>query len=434
MPGAWTYVLMACFILLSAFFSMSEAAMLSVQRVRLRHMLDSRVPGAARVARMVEHPERLLPPILLGNNLVNTAAAALGTSAAIALIHDQGRALLVATVAVTVILLVFGEVVPKSLGARHAERLSVILAMPLQVTQTLLFPATFVLQRLAGAVANLFGGRGAVRAAVTEEEIKTMILVGREAGTVSSLEAEIMHRVLQFGDRRAREVMTPRPEIVAVRQGATMRDFLALYATHRHTRYPVFQGDVDNVVGVLSAGDVLSALARGGSLDDTASALMRRAAFVPETKHVNELFAEMRTARQPLVMVADEFGGLAGLVTMRRLVREVVGDTGDADGTSALEVVQTGADQFDVDASLAIGEINARLGLELPAGGYETLAGFVLEQLGRVPTGGDTLSFRGGRFQVTEMRGVRILRVRVTRGPRTETGAGNGPEPHDSGP
>ena len=411
--GVTTLILLGGLLLLSAFFSGSEAALLSVQRVRIRHLVSVKTAGAARVAQMVERPDKLLPPILLGNNLVNTAVAAVTTATAITVVGSQGQGVLVATVIATVLLLIFGEAIPKTVAARHAERTAILVALPIRWLSWLLRPASFVLEKISAVFLFLSGG-SAVRTAVTVEEIKTMVTVGWEAGAVERGEAEMIRRVLEFGDRRVQEVMTPRPEIVWVQRGATIREFLALYNEKYHTRFPVFDGSEDNVSGLIAVKDVMRLLAGGASLDSPATVTIRPATFVPETKLVAELFDEMRDGGEQLVMIADEFGGVAGLVTLKRLIEGIVGPVSDEDQPRPEEVVALGENAFDVDAGLSIADANERLGLDIPRGPYETVAGFLLELIGSVPEVGASIEHDDVRFTVTGMRGVRVARVRVT--------------------
>lgn len=413
--GLASYILVGVFVVLSAFFSGSEAALLSVQRVRIQAMLEHRAPGARRVARLIERPERLLPPILLGNNLVNTAAAAIATTIAIALIDDENTAVLVATVAVTAILLIFGETIPKTVGARAPERASIIVAIPIQAISFVLKPISVLLQFVGTLVASAIGGE---RAAVTEAEIKAMVSLGRQEGELEHGEAEMIHRVFEFGDRRVREVMTPRPEIVWVNNDATVSDFLRLYGEHSHTRFPVRDTSNGDVLGLLSVKDVVRSMAAGAALDDRAVGELRQVHFVPETKQVRDLLGEMQEARYQLAMVADEFGDIAGLVTLKRLTEGIVGPTtGDDEQAATQEVIAVMDDTFEIDGGFAVSEANDRLGLQLPEGNYETIAGLVLDVLGRVPKEGDQVIVDGHALQVVEMRGVRIARVTVRRPP-----------------
>ena len=422
--GAITPLILGVLLVFSAFFSGAEAALLSVQRVRILHMVSTGSPGAARVARMIEHPERLLPPILLGNNLVNTAAAALATVAAITWLDSEGQGVVVATVAVTVVVLVFGETIPKTIAARHAERVSLFVALPLLWVQRLLWPFAVGLEWISGTVAKVLGGGVGRRQLVTEEEIRTMVLLGIEAGAVETGEAEMIQRTLGFGDRTVREVMTPRPEVVWVKRGTSLRDFLPLYDKHYHTRFPVWEGHEDNVVGLISVKDILRAQARGAmGPADSATSFMRTAHFVPETKPVHELLDEMRGAGHQMAIVIDEFGGIAGLVTLKRLVEGIVGPVGEEGEAPREEVVSVGENSFQVDAGILVELANQRMGLNLPEGEYDTVAGFILEQLGHLPEQGELLAFADLRFRVLEMKGVRIAQVLITRMPPS------GPQP-----
>jgi len=411
--GTASVVLLALFLVLSAFFSGTEAALLSVQRIRIQHLARSGTPGAARVAKLVAQPHRLLPPILLGNNLVNTAAAALATTIAIRLLDDESQAVLVATAGVTVALLIFGETIPKTVAARHAERTSIIVAWPLVGISWVLRPVSFLLELLSNAVIKLLGASGQSQTTVTEEEIKAMVSVGHEEGSVESGEAEMIRRVLDFGDRHTREVMTPRPEIVWVEQGMSIRAFLELYNENYHTRFPVFQGRADNVVGIVAVKDVMRLLASGADAESSATARVRPAMFVPETKRVQDLFDEMRDSGDQIAMIADEFGGIAGLVTLKRLVEDIVGRVRGEDESAQVDVVAVDERTYDLDASMSIADVNERVGLAIPPGEYETLAGFLLELLGSVPSVGDELGYEFLTFTITQMQGVRISAVRV---------------------
>ena len=414
--SAASLLLLALLLLLSAFFSGSEAALLSVQRIRLRHMTNTKTAGAARVLRMVEHPERLLPPILLGNNLVNTGAAAISTSIALLIITDENIAVAVATGVVTVLLLVVGETIPKTLAARHPERFAIIVAPIVQGLSWVLRPISFLLQSISMAIAKPFGGHVS-RQEVTEEEIKTIIQVGREWGAVEQGEAEMMRRVLEFGDKRVSELMTPRPEIVAIDIDASIRDFLVLYSENYHTRFPVIRGNIDDVAGTIGVKDVMRQLANGAQANSPAAQEVRPVRFVPETKTLDSLFLEMQSRGDQLVMIADEYGSVAGLVTFKRLVEGIVGRAENEEEEEGRDqtVLPLDENTVEIDGSISIIDANERLSLGLPGGQYETVAGFLLERLGRVPEPGAIAVFGSLLFAVVEMRGVRIVRVRISR-------------------
>jgi putative hemolysin len=418
-------------LLLSAFFSSSETAFVALQRIRVKHMVENNVKGARRVARMIERPEKLLSTILLGNNFVNVAAAALGTAVAIELWGDQ-RGVLIATVGVTVLLLIFAETTPKTFATQHPERLSLIFARPIELIAWLFTPFVITLSWMASEFTRLIGGRAVPRSLASEEEIRTMISVGHKEGTMEEAEAEMLHKVFEFGDRPIREVMVPRPEVIAIEQGSKMGDFLTLYTEFPLSRFPVYQENMDNVVGILSVKDVLMAQAKGTiTARSTIDELVRPPYFTPETKRINELFTEMRDKNYRMCVVVDEFGGTAGIASLTRLVEEIVGPVGDelAEVEKEYEVINEYT--FQIDGSMRIEEANEEMELELPEGAYETVAGFVLHLLGYIPKLNEQLRYKGSKLVITEMRGLKIEKILLTKekqpgpsaaGPARDTG------------
>lgn len=378
-------------------------------------MVSTKVNGADRVAKMLQRPEKLLSTILLGNNLVNTAAAALATALAIS-VWGAEQGILIATIGITIILLIFCETTPKTIATQHAERLSIIFARPVEVISWLFTPFVVVLSWIASGFSKLAGGAPVPRSLASDEEIRTMISVGHREGTVEEAEAEMLHKVFDFGDRPVREVMVPRPEVVCLEQGSKLADFLALYAQSPLSRFPVYQDNMDNVVGILSVKDVLMAQAKGTTNDQSAvDDLVRPAYFTPETKHINELFAEMRDKNYRMCVVVDEFGGTAGIVSLSRLVEEIVGPVGDELAAVEKEYEAINAYTFQIDGSMRIEEANEEMQLELPEGDYDTVAGFILDLLGYIPKQGEQLRYKDLKLVITKMRGVKIEEILLTK-------------------
>lgn len=405
-------VLIVC-LALSGFFSGSETAFMSLSRARLRHLVDSGAARAMRVFRMVESPDRFLVTVLVGNTLVNTAMATVATILAVSL-FGQERGALIATVAVTIVLVVLGEAIPKVLGARHAERISLLNVLPLEVVEKLFFPITWLIRRLIWVVAGPSGKRQS--ALVGAGELRAAISMGHEGGALELSEAEMLHAVLEFRDRQVREIMTPRTEIVWVEKGTQLQDFMALYTTCAHTRFPVYEGEMDNITGILSVKDVLRALAEQKLAQDSlVTHLARPAYFVPETKQVGNLLQEMRVRGTSMAIAVDEFGGVAGLLSITQLVEEIVGPLGEEHPEPDYEAIDEKT--FQIEGGMRIDEANEKLGLGLPEGDYETVAGFVMSTLGRVPQEGEHLRLNGFKLVVTQMDGVKIQKVLVTRSP-----------------
>jgi putative hemolysin len=391
---------------LAAFFASAETAFIGMQKLRLQHLLRTGHPEAKRVARIVEHPEKFLATVLV---------ATLGTIMAVSL-WGQNLGAALATIIITILTLVFAELIPKSLAARYGERLALIYARPIEVISTVLYPFVFVLNHIGIRFTRLAGEAGEVRPTISEEEFHTAISVGKAEGVVEAEAAEMLHNVFDFADRPVREVMVPRPEVVFIEQGATLADFFKLYAQHPLSRFPVYKENRDNVVGIISVKDVLMALAKGTMKDQsTIDDLIRPAYFTPETKPVSELFAEMRDKNFHLGVVVDEFGGAAGVVSLSQMIEEIVGPVGDEMRAAEKDYEVINEHTFQIDGGMRIEEVNQEMGLDLPEGDYETVAGFILYLLGRIPRQGEQLKYKSLKMVMTRTKGVKIEEVLVTR-------------------
>ncbi len=411
-------IVIAISVALSAFFSSAEAAFLSLQgSPRLQHLVSTGNPGARRVASMLDRPERLLSTILLGNNLVNILFATLMTIATLSVIDDEAVGVIVATVAGTSILLVFGEIIPKAFAVRYAERVAIAYARPLRGFEFLMWPVVVLLQSISKRVVPGRSRREIDAPSITEGEIRTLIDIGEAEGAFEPEEAELLDNVFRFGDRQVREVMTPRTEMIFVEQGATLTDFLRIYSGDSHTRFPVYEGEVENVLGIISAKDVLNTLAaRTVRADESVTAVTRPTHFVPETKRAADLFEELRASGNQMAIVVDEFGGLAGLVTLKRLLEELAGPVGEEGEAPEDEYEAIDEFTFQVDGAMDIDEANEELHLDLPEGeDFETVAGFVLDVLGHIPSEGEQFEYGGLRFEVVEMKNLKVETVKLTK-------------------
>ena len=414
---SWRWGLLAQCLILSAFFSASETAFAALPRARLLHLTKTGRSGASRVSNLIHRPERFLATVLLSNNLVNTAAAALATVLIVEMIGNPTMSVLISTIGVTLILLIFCETLPKTIAWHRSEMVAFAVSRPLSVVGQLLSPIVAVLQWFTTMVSRWLGITAASQH-VGEEEIRTLIAAGAQTGTMEAEEAELLEKVFRFGDRQMREVMTPRPEIVWLEKGSTLSQFLEIYRDSSHTRFPVFEGSKENVVGILSVKDVLSGLSSGDITPESdVTTLLREAYIVPETKSVSDTFAEMRQGRHTVALTFDEFGGIAGLVTTKQLLEVIVGQVADEGYEPEDAFTHLGGDSYRVDAAVGISVINEELEIEIPEGDYQTLAGFVLDQLGRIPEKGDALEFRDLTITITEMDGPRIDEVELMRVP-----------------
>ena len=405
-------------ILMVAFFSSSEASLISVNKFRIRHLAEQGNKRAQTVNRVVHKHEKFFATILFTENAFIILASSVGTALAISLFGESGTTLLLTTLFLTVLIVSFGEITPKSLAAQAAERWSLIVARPIEVIMALETFFIYFFTLLPRGLLWLMGGKRIMETpSITEGELRMLIGIGQAEGMVEKQEAEMLEKVFRFGDRQVREVMTPRTEVVWVESGNTLKEFLAIYQGHSHTRFPVFTEHMENVVGVLSVKDVVAAKAKGEvPEDDSVTDFLRPVYFVPDTKLVGALFGEMQSGGGQMAMAVDEFGGIAGLVTLKQLMEEIVGPVGEEAGQPPLEYEAVDENTFHIDGGMQIEEANEKLGLDFPEGGYETVAGFTLEFLGHIPSEGERFRHNALRLAVTQMKGMKIEKVMVTRG------------------
>jgi putative hemolysin len=368
------------------------------------------------VAKIVEQPEKFLATVLLGINFFETAVATLGTIIAVSLIRNENWAVAIATIVITIVTLVFAELIPKSLAVRYGERIALRYVKPLEIIATLLYPLVYILNHIGIRFTKLVGEGEIPKPTISEEEFRTAISIGEAEGVMEGNEAEMLHKVFEFTDRPVSKIMVPRTEIAWVEQGTKLSDFLNLYTQRRYSRFPVYKDNTDNVVGMLHVKDVLMKLTdESDSRDNVIDDLLRPAYFVPEGKRLGELLAEMRDGGHHAAVVVDEFGGIAGMVTLGQLTEEIVGDIHDELTDREKDFIVTGDSTFQLDGGFRIEDANEELGLNLPGGDYETVAGFILSQLGRIPKQGEHFKYQNLKFVITEMRGMKIAKVIVTR-------------------
>jgi putative hemolysin len=379
-------------------------------------LIQSGHPSAQRIAKILEEPERFLATVLLGINFFETAVATLGTILTVELIRDTNWAVAIATIVITIVTLVFAELIPKSLAVRYGERLALRYVRPLEVVSTILYPLVYVLNRVGIRFTKLAGENEIPKPTISEEEFHTAINIGQAEGVVGGNEAEMLHKVFEFNDRPVSKIMIPRTEIAWVEQGTKLEDFLELYAQTRYSRFPVYKDNTDSVVGILHTKDVLLKLTdESDTKDSVIDDLVRPAHFVPENKRLGELLVEMRDGGHHAAIVVDEFGGVAGMVTLGQLTEEIVGDIHDELTGKEKDFVVTGDSTFQLDGGFRIEEANEQLALNLPSGDYETIAGFILSHLGRIPKQGEQFRYQNLKFVIAEMRGIKIEKVMVTK-------------------
>ena len=411
-------VLMVIFLGLSAFFSSAETAFIGASRIKIRLLKDNgeTPPETDQVIKMMKNPERTLSTVLLGNNLTNSAMAALGTLIAVKFMSDNLGAA-VATLAVTFLLLIFGEAAPKTIAAHHAERVAFLYVRPLGIFSAIFYPLIMALSWIASNLTRLAGEHPDSRLLMwNEKEIRTAISLGAEEGTVEKIEADMLHKVFDFGNRPVFEIMTPRTDVIWAEQEMKLSDFMEIYAQEPHSRFPVYEGNFDNVTGIIFIKDVLLGLAQDLIDRETPiNKLSRPVYFVPETKRISELFNEMQAGGYQVAVIIDEYGGTAGVVTLSQLVEEIMGELGDELIIPDKEFETIDATTFQVDGNMRVEEASEQLGVILPEGDYETVAGFILNLLGHIPNEGEQIRYDKLKLVITEMKGRKVEKILITK-------------------
>jgi putative hemolysin len=402
------------FVLCSAFFSVSETALFAANRVVLRQRRAQGDRRARTAYTLLNQASELLTTLVAGNTMANVGASVVATSIALSLVgRREGE--WVAFLGTTAIVLIVAEIAPKTLAARHADRLALVIAGPISTLMRLFTPLIRVLSVIATALVRPFGGHITPRAPlVTEEQLRFLVEVSEEEGIIEEGEREMIHSIFEFGDTVVREVMRPRVDIVAVPAEATVNIAIGLMSEYGHSRLPVFEGSIDHIVGVVYMRDLVPAL-RHGRLDRPVSEVRRPAFFVPETKKVDELFKEMQQKKISMAIVLDEFGGTAGLVTVEDLLEEIVGEIQDEYDLEEKPIQLLDANTVLVNARIQVDEVNELLGTRLPRDEVDTVAGLVYSLFGRVPAQGEKVTLPGAELRVEKTLGQRITRVRITR-------------------
>jgi putative hemolysin len=411
----WSVALLVLSVVGYALVNTIEIAVIGSSRIRMKHLAEEGNRNAMALQRLREREDHFFAGIVLLQNLFVFLSSAMASLLAIELWGGWG--LVVATVLVTAVVALFGEVTPKVIGAKASDPLALFFSRPVVVLITLMRPIVVFFAAAPNFLSRIFFGEGAkVSPTVTEAELRMLIDISAEEGAVGEEEAELMERVFHFYDRRVNEVMIPRTEVVWLEAGTAVEDFYKTYDETPHSRFPVYRESIDNVVGFVNIKDVLRAVAKGSAAPDASiDPLVRPPYFVPETKLVGGLFVEMQERRQHMAIAVDEFGGVAGIVTLELLLEEMVGRVVDELGQPEREFEAIDARTFRVDGGMSLHDAREELELELPEGEYETVAGFVLDTLGHIPEVGESVQWNGFRLTVEAVKGQKLEELLVTR-------------------
>ncbi len=409
-PGSWWLILILLILVCgSAFFSASETALTSLNKIKLRNMVEENVKNADKIQKLIDDPNRLLSSILIGNNLVNNAAASLTTMIAVSLLGEQSG-VGAATMIITIIILIFGEITPKTLASQNAEKVSIGVAKIISGVVIISTPVVKVMNLITNGLIRILGGDTSGKTpTITEAELKTMVNVSHEEGVLEVDERRMINNVFDFGDSKAKDVMTPRTDMICVEDNITYDEIVSIFKEERFSRLPVYHESVDNIVGILYVKDIIFIDVEHFKTTD----YMREPFFTYESKPISELFSEMRNNRIPAAIALDEYGGTSGLVTLEDMVEEIVGDIADEYDEQEKEIEVIKEDEFVVDGSTRLEDVNEMIGLHLESEDFDTIGGYVIGILGSLPDGGEEVEENGIKIVVEEVDKNRIEKLRI---------------------
>jgi CBS domain containing-hemolysin-like protein len=410
-------ILLAVFLLLSAFMAGSETALTAMSRWKIRELREAGEDPTGVFARLESTPTRFITTLLIGNTLANIAASALVTQIALGLAAPLGfsasAAVAYATGVTTLLVLIFCEITPKSFAVHNAVALSRIVIRPVYFLSVVLYPIGLFFTFIAGNILRLFRLEPAHNPLITENELRLMLRSAEETGVIEAQEREMIKGVIDLEETAVREVMTPRVDIIAISEDAPLEQLLNLVSEHGYSRLPVYAGTVDNIRGIAYARDLLPYLTAPGLGSARAAEVMRAAQYVPETMSILNLLRDMRRRKNHLAVVVDEFGGTAGLITLEDIIEEITGEIYDeTDLEEAAEIAPLGEGRFRIQAAAHLEEVGAELGLTFAdEGDYDTLAGFLISEFDYIPSPGESLDYQDYCFKVAEADERHIISV-----------------------
>lgn len=414
MDGSYTWQIVLLIVLLgmSAFFSMSETALMALSKIRIRHMVDEGVKGAKLVAKLTEDPNRLLGAILIGNNIVNIGASAIATSVAIKAFGEG--AVGIVTIVMTILVLIFGEITPKSFAKQKSEQVSLMVSKPINIFVKVFKPLVFMFTAVSSILIKVLGlDPKASEPFITEEELRTMVGVSEEEGVLEGVEKEMIFNVFDFVDAQVKDVMVQRVDVVAIDVNSNYEEILDVIKKEQFSRIPVYDQTIDDIVGVLYVKDLIMA----GESKENFKVIdyIREPYYTFEFKKIKELFNEMKKTRNHLAVVLDEYGGTVGIATIEDLIEEVFGDIEDEydDENNEIEVVKE--DEYIVDGSARLDDLSDLIGVNMESEEFDSVGGLMIGELGRFPELGEEVMLHNIRFVAEDIdtNRNRIKRVRI---------------------
>ena len=395
---------------LSAFFSSAETALTTVNKIRIRNLAEAGDKSAVTLTKVLEDQGKMLSAILVGNNVVNLTASSMSTTLAMNIWSN--KAVGIATGVLTLVILVFGEISPKTISTLYSEKISLKYAKIIYLFMTVMTPVIYAVNVLSSGFLRLVHvDPNRKQEAITEDELRTIVEVSHEEGVIESEEKKIINNVFDFGDSVAKDIMVPRIDMAMVEVGATYDELIDIFREEKYTRMPVYEETTDNVIGIINMKDVLL-IDRNEEFH--VRDLLREPLYTYEYKNTAELMVEKRQTSNNMIIVLDEYGATAGMITLEDLLEEIVGEIRDEyDEDEEQELVEVGPGEYVVEGSMKLDDLNDLLDLELESEDYDSIGGLIIGQLDRLPEEGESVVCDGIRLVVDRLDKNRIDRVHM---------------------
>jgi len=416
--GSMNMGLQIVLILLSigmvAIFTSAEAAMMSVNKFRTRYLEEQGNKSAKILNKVMSKHEKFFSTILLTENAFIIFASSAGTALAIKTLGGNSLSVLIAPAIMTILVVIFGEITPKTFGVIFSEKWSLFIARPIATVMFLETFLIFLFTLVPRIIKHVFKIDDTQGISVSEGELRMMIGIGEQEGSVDASEADLLENIFRFGDSHISDVMTPRTGIIWIAKGTSYKDFLAVYNTHNHSRFPVYEGTIENVIGILTVKDILyQESTKKLLLEQDITENLREVFFVPETKTIGTTFSEMKHHGYSIVLTVDEFGGISGIASLKELIEVIVGETKEEEGDSGKDFVSLSKDRYLIDGNKTIVDTNEELSTHLPEGEYQTVAGLILKELGRIPKVAEFVEINDIRLTVNSLIGVKLDKIEI---------------------
>ncbi|WP_251040926.1 hemolysin family protein [Bacillus sp. ISL-45] len=396
--------------MLSAFFSSAETAFSSVNRIRLRNYVSEGRAGSKNALHISENFDDALSTILVGNNIVNIAAASISSKVAVDL-FGASTGLLVSTFGMTVLILIFGEILPKSMAKENAEEYSLKISAILLLLIKILTPVNFVFSKLKASVSRMFSKDGEVQPSVTEEEIKVMVDISEEEGVINNDERELVHRSLEFNDVLVGEILTHRMDMITIEVNQPLEEIKQIFLEERFSRIPVYEDNIDNVIGFLSEREFFAELIQHKEVN--VREMLRQPMFVVKSMKIATLLPELQRTKSHMAIVVDEFGGTSGLITLEDILEELVGEIWDEHDEKVNIITKIDESTYEFDAAYDLDDFAELFNVPMPETSYHNLGGWIFETLESIPVNGDTFVYENLRIIVKEVENHRIRNIKV---------------------